>query len=548
MSWADNKKRVWYIEARPWSGTPGAPGYAPYDGSMGSGVVVELEELDETNRPFESPKFKKYLLTCGHVVRQPTNAGTLGWGPLLEEILCWPPDKGYSRTYPNKRRSGEYRSARKAAVSAKLSPHGGIIGEVPNEERLPQNDWVLLEIDDPQFQMMPSVQSWGKVEGEVPLKIVGFPGGAGFLAQKGTGHFWEDGDLVESVDPGSFQQKRTPAAGLLILDGPDETRQGMSGGGVFDSSEAFVGLHRSATDASMARGAIAAEQIRAWLSLRKRRPTVTMQPKLYAPITGPKPVDSKTIQRLVLGTDPKIPFINRSKLRVNLDALTRVDNRYKVLALTGQKGTGKSYTWHFIEHVAAEHGVIPVILDISQGQELDEACETIVEQMKLDVDRMRNEVLIDAPAKERVGKKFANWLARTTAARRPEKWWLALDGLDEADRPSQELDEHLVQWLIKGVRQNLNFTQVVLIMLGAEVPPDALLTPFVLDERLEKMTRTDITSFVDKYAESIGRSLNPNELEETTKAIAGELIGPFNGKQMLEIRKQAANIVETILI
>src|SRR5205814_7860725 len=184
----------------------------------------------------------------------------------------------------------------------------------------------------------------------------------------------------------------------------------------------------------------------------------------------------------------------------NLERLTIVDNRYKILSLTGQKGTGKSWTWHLIQHVANEHQVTPVILDISQAQEVDEVCETIVDQMGLDVDDMRAKVLIDSPAKERIGRKFTAWLARTTAALKPAKWWLVVDGLDEADRPSHELYEHLVQWFIKGLRQDRNFTQVILMILGADVAPDALLSPYVLDERLEGMMRADVESFLTKYA------------------------------------------------
>jgi hypothetical protein len=392
------------------------------------------------------------------------------------------------------------------------------------------------------------VQNWGAVVGQVALKIVGFPGGAGLLAHKNTSHFWEMGDLVESADPGSFQQKRTPDAGMLKLDGPDETRPGMSGGGIFDANDCFVGLHRSATDAAMVRGAISSDQIKTWLAPRHLRPAVSaLMSASIAPPKGPKPIASSVIQAMVLGDSPKIPFINRSKLRGNLANLTMVNNRYKILSLTGQKGTGKSHTWHLIQHVANEHQVKTVILDISQAQEVDEACETIVDQMGLDVDDMRAKVLIDRPAKERIGRKFTAWLARTTADLKPAKWWLVLDGLDEADRPSSDLNEHLVQWLIKGLRQDQNFTQVILIILGADVAPDALLSPFVLDERLEGMMRADVESFITRYALSIGRSLKKKELAAIMQTIAGDLKGPFNAQQMDSIRKGTSRVIESVL-
>jgi len=77
---------VWYIETRPWSGTKAIPGFAPEVPSrMGSGVVVELEQLDPQGQPFQPQVIRKYLLTCSHVVREPVENATQ-WGNLLEEI------------------------------------------------------------------------------------------------------------------------------------------------------------------------------------------------------------------------------------------------------------------------------------------------------------------------------------------------------------------------------------------------------------------------------------------------------------------------------
>lgn len=536
---------IWYIEARPWNGADEVPGFAPPDPeTMGSGIVIELEQLDENNRSYSESKLKKYLLTCGHVVRQDTNDGVRGWGPLLKEIFCWKPGKGYSRTYPNKRKSGEHPGVLKAKVSDR-SPCGGISGEVPENLRLPQNDWVLLEIDDPLFEAMPAVKQWGSVMNQISiLSIIGFPGGAGLQNQRNNGHFWDTNDLVESTTSKNFQQNRTPETGMLKLNGPDETRPGMSGGGIFDSVDFFVGVHRSVTDAALVRGAVSAEYIQDWIfNNHKLRPI-----KPYLSGLVPRSVDTSVIRAIVLGNSPKIPFMNRTKLRGNLDSLTRLNNGYKVVSLNGQKGTGKSHTWHLLQYVAFHHSVTPVLFDISQSYDVEDACESIVDQMGLDVADMREKVLVDKPAKERIGRKFSSWLARATAANKPKKWWLVIDGLDDSDNPSPDLNENLVQWLIRGLRQDLNFTQVVLIMLGAIVPPDPILGPYILEERLEAMTRMDVETFVSSYAESIGRTLSPVEMSDLTYAIAGNLSGPFDPQQMSVIQKQITDIIERVLI
>lgn len=536
---------IWYIEARPWNGTVDAPGFAPTDPyTMGSGTVVELEQLDENGKSYSILKSKKYLLTCGHVVRQDTSGGCRGWGSLLNEIICWQPGKGYSRTYPNQRKSGIHPGAWKARVS-EFSPYGEILGEIPEDMRTPQNDWVLLEIDDPLFQAMPAVKQWGAVVDKISfLNIIGFPGGAGLHNQHQNGHFWDTNDLIESTTSQYFQQNRMPEAGMLKLTGPDETRPGMSGGGTFDTGYFFVGIHRSATDAALVRSSISAIYIQEWLFKNwKLRPI-----RHYSLDSVPSSVDSSIIRTLVLGNSPKIPFLNRSKLRGNLELLTKPDSKYKVLSLNGQKGTGKSHTWHLLQYVAFHHSVIPILFDISQLNNIEDACECIVDLMGLDIQDMKNIVLADKPDKNRIGRKFASWLARTTTAKKPQKWWLVIDGLDESDNPSIELNESLVQWLIKWLRQDPNFTQITLILLGSIIHSDSVLGPYVLEERLESMTRLDIERFLFSYAESIGRTVNPDEVSELLDAIAGDLSGPFDPHQMYVIKNQITDILERVLI
>ena len=264
---------VWYIESRPLSGERDKPSYAPANpAAMGSGVVVEIEQLDKNREPFDSRKIRKYLLTCAHVVRQSATDGAMGWGAMLEEIHCWQPGLGYSRTYPNSRRSGKQPGVAEARVSD-LSPCGAMLNDVPCELRSPNNDWVFLDIQDPDFQTVPSVRQWSTVAPGVYLKIIGFPGGAGRPTDRGRGHFWDTTAIVQSVTSEFFRQTRTPEHGLLKLDGPDETRPGMSGGGVFDAQGRFVGIHRSSTDVAMEREGVSAAWIKEWLfSHRNARP------------------------------------------------------------------------------------------------------------------------------------------------------------------------------------------------------------------------------------------------------------------------------------
>ena len=271
---SDIRRRVWYIEARACSDGD----YASEDAaSMGSGVLVEIEHRDEPRR------VRRYLLTCAHVVRRKDPLSG-GWGgPVYDEILCWRPGQGYTRTYKDKRRCGEHPDIYRATLSS-LSPCGGAAAALPDALRTAPNDWVLLDIDDPAFQNEGSPVRWAGIEDGAPVRIVGYPGGAGLSQHAAGTRIWVNGSLVENLATGPFSQERTPEPGMLSLSGVDETRPGMSGGGIFDEDGALVGLHRAADDGAMQRNAIAITHIRDALDTgRNAWPTTPTAPPLVSP-------------------------------------------------------------------------------------------------------------------------------------------------------------------------------------------------------------------------------------------------------------------------
>ncbi|SKA94674.1 Trypsin-like peptidase domain-containing protein [Prosthecobacter debontii] len=254
------RNTVWYIEARPAAVNDG---YAPADAaSMGSAVLIELQqEIDQAGGKKEV-QVTRYLLTCAHVVRAPSQQpGMLG--PLYAEILCFEPGKGYMRTRTDSRKSLTADGVPLAKVS-EYSPCKGVSGSVP---MTPQTDWVLLKVEgDKAFKYKEVARSWTKdtVEyGEVT--IIGYPGGAGREDYLETGAAWDNTRIVENLPTKNWQQNRTPKPGLLMLDGI-MAAPGMSGGGVFTQEENLLaGIHRANTPAVLAREAVSIQSIRDYL-------------------------------------------------------------------------------------------------------------------------------------------------------------------------------------------------------------------------------------------------------------------------------------------
>lgn len=263
LSYPENT--VWYIEARPWNGPKdGQAGFAQVDPvSRGSGVVVTFIKVSETGER----KPRSYILTCAHVVRDREDR-------LLEDIVCYPPSSGYVRTGENSRRCGTFPNAEaQPAKVSKLSPCCAALGPRPVElKNTLASDWVLLEIEDPSFYHQQSIRVYGHPQErkDGTLKVIGFPFGAGMLAEKqkaeaeGRGKdypFWKDGRTVKATLAENFRLLEHAEPGILDYEGPEEARPGMSGGGVFDDDGVLVAIHRSSTDSTMRRGSVRSESI-----------------------------------------------------------------------------------------------------------------------------------------------------------------------------------------------------------------------------------------------------------------------------------------------
>ncbi|MCP4363943.1 MAG: trypsin-like peptidase domain-containing protein [Planctomycetes bacterium] len=251
LSYPENT--VWYIEARPWSGTKKEPGFAPVKAvSMGSGVVVTFTRTLENGEC----KIRTYILTCAHVVRSRDKITKERDDLLLEDIICYPPGKGFIGTAEKSRKSGTIDSAyAKPASVSTYSPCKSELG--PRLEHLrndPASDWVLLEIHDPAFRNQLSVNALHKENLLVEQRIqaIGFPGGA---------VDWKNGSIVEVVTARDFRFRVDSEAGMFNYEGPEEARPGMSGCGIFDEKGTLVGIHRSSTDAVMKRSGIRADAI-----------------------------------------------------------------------------------------------------------------------------------------------------------------------------------------------------------------------------------------------------------------------------------------------
>jgi len=534
---------VWYIEARPYVQPPG---FAPTAASMGSAVVVQLETFKKDGAPHDPPRIRKYLLTCGHVVRGATTDGKNeeGWGPLLTEIICFQPGRGYLHTY--ERRSTVLKDAYFAKVH-KFSPHASFADNVPELDRRGPNDWVLLDVDQPDFQDIPftaRLKASGTEGKEV--RIAGFPGG-------NTG--WRNLALVEC---GAFpfrQVRNSDHPGMLVFDG-SEARAGMSGGGVFsDASQVLLGLHRSSKDPLLAKYAVAIDHILEELKSKWQvMPVVEVQPggpaavivNLLSPAQPPPKRDP--CQDLLAGTAPLIPFINRRKLRDNLRLISQPGSAYKAICMSEHGGTGKSWSRHFVAHIAREQGMVLALIMLASTQNIQAACRRITRDLELDQAEMEHSVLLDQATTETTGQKFAFWLVSALIKKGSPRHLLLVDEIRTAVGTNAPLHEELVLPIAKELAVASTKTPLVLILAGAPFPGDETMDPYVLREEMEPLNDKEVASYLHNYAASKNRELSLPEHTQLMLEITGGAVGHFDKVKMRAVMEATKLILENGVI
>jgi hypothetical protein len=363
---------------------------------------------------------------------------------------------------------------------------------------------------------MPAVARWGTVTSNLKLKIYGFPGGAGHIADKGRGHYWETGDKVESAEPGSFMQTRTPDAGMLKLDGPDETRPGMSGGGIFDSEGVFVGIHRSVTDIALARNAISAEHIRHWLMARRLLP---VQEFLHE-------MDHFEVCCLT-GTHV---MVDRTKLRDALRQISRPLGK-RILVVKGEPKTGKSHTLQLISYLRHVFGnFILVVID------LESFIRTVGKNAIIEPWDMARRIVklvgYDMEVPERPhDAQWARWVLdfcddfegralREQAQQDVPIRWIVIDGLNAVLLTQPTLD------LIKELafRISVTLTKFRLILLGYAESLPAQVLPVAEEEHIDAIGQNELIEFFARARKQLKIPFDDDKLVQAVQHMLDKLV------------------------
>lgn len=180
-----------------------------------------------------------------------------------------------------------------------------------------------------------------------------------------------------------------------------------------------------------------------------------------------------------------VPVVNRSPLRALLRGLCQGKD-YPVILVEGDRGLGRSHSWHLIQHVAVKQDARPLRIDMLGPTLRSQSVEALFEYLTR-VLGLKDGV---APTTEGVtgvtlAQRFSGeFLARVQSRNLPwdKDLWLVFDNLDR-DAPSEA---KLFVMQLAQMRLNKDFVGATFFLLGPD-PSAGMDDPYRLAQR-ERLT------------------------------------------------------------
>jgi hypothetical protein len=236
-----------------------------------------------------------------------------------------------------------------------------------------------------------------------------------------------------------------------------------------------------------------------------------------------------------------VPIVDRAVLRVFLeDAIASAGNpmaAVKLVKVQGERGLGRSHSWHLIKYVADCGAARAIKIDLISATLKDQTLDVLFGQLT----RLLNlngavKPSSDGATADTLAARYAEEIAgclSTVAPQWPKPLWLAFDNLDRDIRP--EIKRFVS--LLASARLDGTFDKCVIFLLG----PDALTEPddpsrLARNEPLVTFNDSDVSEAAEKMNALGARALSITDL----KARVDSMLALRSGLSSGEFCKQVA--------
>lgn len=183
------------------------------------------------------------------------------------------------------------------------------------------------------------------------------------------------------------------------------------------------------------------------------------------------------------------PFVNQHPLRHALASMTQ-PNGPKVLQVTGQRSSGKTYSQYLIAHVGRRMGAE---VYLAPAIEATTTAREVVEDVAMNMDIGTPPLAVDAPQDSTAVTRMVRWLA-AEGRKLTRDWWLVFDGFD-----GQQVDDSVLM-LMHGLAQTVGLGQPDRIRLFLLAWDRAISGPppgRVFEQHLLAFERSHVKEFLD---------------------------------------------------
>jgi hypothetical protein len=241
-----------------------------------------------------------------------------------------------------------------------------------------------------------------------------------------------------------------------------------------------------------------------------------LQDELSQPAApGPGPAGDAYDTYLVLGGQP---FLDRRQLRPKLRQLLFEKNGPSVLAVSGPRRSGKTYTTALLEHLSRELQEFELIspVDIGETPSPREIARSLVARMGRSTESLPD-LAAESPNSYLI--RLAEWVVREAVASN-HRWCLVIDGIDENTLLTDI--KKFINHLAKFAQEGPGHKYLRLLLLGYREPFPNLWTKSVDRDDLEppdKIGLVDVEDYFLWLAESIGQQLDRDQVRFPSQAV-----------------------------
>jgi len=227
---------------------------------------------------------------------------------------------------------------------------------------------------------------------------------------------------------------------------------------------------------------------------------------------GTDPFDASLLNGLV--------FVNRRIFRASLKRLCLTRDKH-VLAVAGPPGTGKTYSYKLINHIAQAHQPLMSMAYIDLKKENhamfkpDMLARRVMRQMGCNSLIGSIPKLEDSSSPSGWIKELCDWLSGEAHAS-GKVWIVVLDGFDHVDLRS-ETNDMVIELVNRSVDSQL--LRVVLLSYQPKQVASVQPTQRIEFETLTPLTRQDLHDFVASHARQSNPNVDPGDIDRVVDQV-----------------------------